>query len=204
VTKIGLALMFGLLILCSTFVTGVPGAHAQAVCSANSRTYTVNAGDTLSSIASRYGTSASTLASYNALADANQIDAGQMLCIPAQSQVNSTVSRPVSSVSTSALMTQVQPSGAAITAMIYQVFGPYGPAAVSVAMCESSLNPNAYNPISIGGGHAEGLFQILYPSTWYGTSQAAKSPYDANANIIAAHEIFVRDGYSWREWQCQP
>jgi hypothetical protein len=53
--------------------------------------------------------------------------------------------------------------------MIYQVFGPYGAAAVRVATCESGLNPSAYNPISIGGSHAEGVFQILYPSTWAGT-----------------------------------
>ena len=49
----------------------------------------------------------------------------------------------------------------------------------SIAQCESGLNPNAYNPISIGGSHAEGVFQILYPSTWSGTPQAASSPYDA-------------------------
>ena len=72
-----------------------------------------------------------------------------------------------------------------------------------IAQCESGLNPNAYNPISIGGSHAEGVFQILYPSTWSGTPQAASSPYDAWANIQAAHAIFMRDGYSWREWTCQ-
>lgn len=95
-------------------------------------------------------------------------------------------------------------SDAAIEAMINQVFGPYGPAAINIAKCESSLNPNAYNGYAIGGSHAAGLFQILYPSTWNGTSQAANSPYNAQANTLAAHEIFVRDGYSWREWACQP
>ncbi len=92
----------------------------------------------------------------------------------------------------------------AMAAIINQVFGPNGPAAVRVATCESGLNPSAYNSTSVGGNHAEGLFQILVPSTWSTTSQAGYSPYDASANTRAAHEIFVRDGYSWREWTCQP
>ncbi|MBE3558438.1 MAG: hypothetical protein IMW89_04340 [Ktedonobacteraceae bacterium] len=112
-----------------------------------------------------------------------------------------------------AALTGAQPPKAAasphaandITSMIHQVFGPYGDQAVRIAMCESSLNPGATNSISIGGSHAAGLFQILYPSTWYTTSvgRAGLSPYDAAANIRAAHEIFVRDGYSWREWECR-
>ncbi len=93
---------------------------------------------------------------------------------------------------------QPQPTGGSIPAMIDQVFGAYGPAAINIARCESGLNPGAYNPSG-----ASGLFQIL-PSTWRGTSEAGASPFNAQANIIAAHEIFVRDGYSWREWVCQP
>ncbi len=96
------------------------------------------------------------------------------------------------------------PDAPSISNMIGQVFGPYAGAAQHVAMCESSLNPGATNSEPIGGSHAAGVFQILYPSTWSTTSQAANSPYDAYANIVAAHEIFVRDGYSWREWVCQP
>jgi hypothetical protein len=88
--------------------------------------------------------------------------------------------------------------------MIYEEFGPYGGAAVRVATCESGLDPSAYNPTSIGGSHAAGVFQILYPSTWNGTSEAGSSPYNARANIRAAHYIFVRDGYSWSEWSCKP
>jgi lysozyme-like protein len=100
--------------------------------------------------------------------------------------------------------TQADQSQQSVIAIIDQVFGPYGPAATRVAACESGLNPNAYNPVSIGGSYAEGLFQILVPSTWRTTSQAYRSPYDAWANTRAAYEIFVRDGYSWREWSCKP
>ena len=93
------------------------------------------------------------------------------------------------------------PTGS-VANMIVQVFGPYSAEALSVARCESGLNPAAYNPTSIGGSHAAGVFQILYPSTWMGTPEAASSPYNAWANIQAAHAIFVRDGYSWHEWSC--
>jgi hypothetical protein len=94
------------------------------------------------------------------------------------------------------------PGNAAVIAMINQVFGSYASGALNVARCESGFNPLAFNPISNGGSHAEGVFQILYPSTWSRTSEASSSPYSAMANILAAHEIFVRDGYSWREWSC--
>jgi hypothetical protein len=100
--------------------------------------------------------------------------------------------------------TNVSTNQASVIGMIEQVFGPYAGQAINVARCESGFNPSAYNNIPILGSHAQGVFQILYPVTWNGTSQAGASPYNARANIIAAHEIFVRDGYSWREWECQP
>ena len=87
-------------------------------------------------------------------------------------------------------------------AIINEVFGADAPAAQNIAMCESTLNPSAVNSTPIGGSHAQGLFQILYPSTWSTTSQAGNSPFDARANALAAHEIFIRDGHSWREWAC--
>ncbi len=86
---------------------------------------------------------------------------------------------------------------------IRAVFGPYAGSALTIARCESGYNPNAYNPTPVGGAHAEGVFQILGTSTWRTTSYASQSPYNAYANIHAAYEIFQRDGYSWREWQCR-
>lgn len=95
-------------------------------------------------------------------------------------------------------------SASSMTDIIRQVFGVYSDQAIRIATCELSLNPNAINSYAIGNSHAEGLFQILYPSTWYGTSEANASPYDPVANTRAAYQIFSRDGYSWREWECQP
>lgn len=93
-------------------------------------------------------------------------------------------------------------SSGAVQDIIREVFGTYADSALRIASCESGFNPNAYNSASIGGSHAAGLFQILYPSTWSGTPYASSSPYDARANASAAYYIFQRDGYSWREWAC--
>jgi hypothetical protein len=90
-----------------------------------------------------------------------------------------------------------------VAGMINQVFGPYAGSAMRIAQCESGLNPGATNLHAVGNSHAAGVFQILYPSTWDTTPYANASPYDAWSNINAAHAIFVRDSYSWREWQCQ-
>lgn len=85
-----------------------------------------------------------------------------------------------------------------VVSIIDQVFGSYASGAVNVASCESGLNPAATGPSG-----AAGLFQIL-PSTFDTTSEAGNSPYDAYSNTVAAYDIFVRDGYSWSEWTCQP
>ena len=77
-------------------------------------------------------------------------------------------------------------------------------AALNIARCESGFNPSAVNPIVVLNSHAQGVFQILYPSTWNSTSYAGQSPFDYHANIRAAYQIFARDGFSWREWQCRP
>jgi len=192
-----------LLSLCAVFGLNVPGAQAKdrTACSGSDQAYTVAGGDTLSEIASRYGTSWSTLASYNSIADPNLIFVNQVVCIPAGG--SGSVSQPQSTTPSNSSQPQA-PQGGSVASMIDQVFGPYAAAAMNVAMCESGLNPGATNPISIAGSHAAGVFQILYPSTWDGTSEAASSPYDAWSNIVAAYEIFARDGYSWREWTCQP
>ncbi|MDE3230306.1 MAG: hypothetical protein KGO05_10525 [Chloroflexota bacterium] len=101
------------------------------------------------------------------------------------------------------------PSGAnpgqqAVINNIVAVFGGYSAGALAVSKCESGYDPNAWNSYPILGSHASGVFQILYPSTWNSTSYASYSPFNADANIRAAYQIFKRDGYSWREWQCQP
>lgn len=96
------------------------------------------------------------------------------------------------------------PGQQAVINEIVAVFGSYAQGAINVARCESGFDPNARNPYPIGNSHAEGVFQILYPSTWDTTSYAADSPYNYVDNIHAAYQIFSRDGHTWREWACQP
>lgn len=98
----------------------------------------------------------------------------------------------------------VSPGTQVVIDDIKAVFGQYATGALNIARCESGYDPNARNPYAVGDSHAEGVFQILYPSTWNGTSYHAQSPYDYDANIHAAYEIFSRDGNSWREWECKP
>ncbi len=97
------------------------------------------------------------------------------------------------------------PGKQAVINDIKAVFGPkYSLGALNVSHCESGFDPNAWNKIAILGSHAEGVFQILFPSTWLGTAYASQSPYNYDANIHAAYQIFSRDGFTWREWECQP
>ena len=179
-TKFGPGVLLALLAVAFMANMTAGKAHAAAL----TRTYTVVSGDTLSALASEFGVSVSDLVSANGIANPNLIYVGQTLTIPDGSSHGSSGDSTLHG---------------SYTDMIHQVFGPYGDQAVRVAMCESSMNPNAYNGV-LG---AAGLFQII-PGTFASTSYAGQNVYDPATNIKAAHEIFARDGYSWREWACQP
>ncbi len=79
----GRAAFLALLFLTVLLSVNVVGVHAQtlSVCSGGDRAYNVVSGDTLGGIASRYGTSWSSLASYNHIANPNLIYSGQTICI---------------------------------------------------------------------------------------------------------------------------
>lgn len=182
-TKFGLGVLLTFVALVLMTTVTANEAHAATT----GRNYTIVSGDTLSGIASKFGISVSSLVAANHIADPNLIYAGNTLIIPQ----GGSPSAPVPQTS--------QPLHGSYADMIREVFGSYGDGAVHVAMCESSMNPNAYNGV-LG---AAGLFQII-PGTFASTSYRGQSVYDPVVNIKAAHEIFVRDGYSWREWACQP
>lgn len=191
--RVGVGL--GLLLLGVTVL--VPGANAYT--HTPDRTYGVVGGDTLSGMGDCSGTSGLGVASYNHSGNPNLISIAQTACISTQGAVSTASEQEYNSSTTSDVALQSASTGSrGIQARIRRVFGAYGSAAIAVARCESSLNPNAYNPSG-----AAGLFQIM-PGTWAGTAQARRSRYNAAANIAGAHEIFVRDGYSWREWTCKP
>ena len=182
----------------NTLSKSLTSVFADPSCPAGNQAHTVMSGETLGSIAMSHGTTWQALAQYNNIANPNWIYTGQTICLP-NSQAASV---PFKAPSAQPYTTAAPSDSASPRAIINEVFGADAPAALRIAMCESSLNPNAVNSTPIGGSHARGLFQILYPSTWNTTSQAAMSPFNARANTIAAHEIFIRDGHSWREWAC--
>lgn len=66
-----------------------------------------------------------------------------------------------------------------------------------VSYCESR-----WNPYAVGAG-SHGLFQFLR-STWARTPFARRSIYSAWWNAMAAAWLVRHDGFSWREWTCQP
>lgn len=177
----------------NTLSKSLTSVFADPTCPAGNQAHKVMGGETLSSIATSQGTTWQALTQHNNIANPNWIYAGQTICLP------NNHAAPVQSKTTAAQLNDSSPR-----AIINEIFGPDAPAALNIAMCESTLNPNAVNSTPIGGSHAKGLFQILHPSTWNTTSQAGNSPFDARANTIAAHEIFIRDGHSWREWACHP
>ena len=183
--KVGAGVVLTLLMAVALVSLTTTQAHAAA---SNQQSYTIVYGDTLSGIGSRFGVSVADLVAANHIANPDVIYAGQTIVIPGSSSASTTTSSGSS-----------QKLSGSYEDMIHQIFGQYGDQAVRVAMCESSMNPNAYNGI-LG---AAGLFQII-PGTFAGTSYAGGSVYDPATNIRAAYEIFARDGYSWREWACKP
>jgi murein L,D-transpeptidase YcbB/YkuD len=91
-------------------------------------------------------------------------------------------------------------TNAQIITIIKNAFGSgtLGNQAISVATCESSLNPNAYNPAP---PYAMGLFQIA-KGTWAEAGIGKGNPYNPTDNAQAARRLYNRQG--WAPWACQP
>jgi len=75
--------------------------------------------------------------------------------------------------------------------------------ALFVATRESNCRPNAYNATEAPPyGHAEGVFQILYPGIWNAWAPkcgwAGADPYDPKANVAVAACMVAGDG--WAPW----
>ena len=89
---------------------------------------------------------------------------------------------------------------AQIITIIHNAFGTgaLGNQAISVATCESSLNPNAFNPAP---PFAMGLFQIA-KGTWAEPGIGKGNPFNPTDNAQAARRLYNRQG--WAPWACKP
>ena len=84
-------------------------------------------------------------------------------------------------------------ASAGVSGIICDVFGPYCSEAISVATCESTLNPAAVN------GQYLGLFQMgEYARSQYGHGS------DAYTQSVAAYGYFRDTGFTWSPWACKP
>ncbi len=167
--------------------------HAATVCAR----VVVKSGDTLSKIAYAYGTTWPSLAAINHIPNPNLIFPGQVFATCGQA--SAAQAAPAPSNPAPSAPAPASPSGGSVQGMIEATFGGYAWQALRVAGCESSYNPSAVNSSS----GASGVFQFM-PATWAGTPYAGYSVFNAWANVHAAYWLFQRDGYSWREWSCQP
>jgi hypothetical protein len=82
--------------------------------------------------------------------------------------------------------------------IIHEVFDPYGQGdkAVSVARCESGLNPMAGWPDAT----YKGLFQ-LGPHIWGTVAAYGGDWFDARTNTYAARDLYLSRG-NWSAWTC--
>lgn len=92
-----------------------------------------------------------------------------------------------------------------LAARLVAVIGGWPEAgALRVARCESHYQPWAQNAEALGGSHATGSWQVLWPSTWRSTPVGRAFPSEAAArnpylNAFAAFEVYRRHG-SFVEW----
>jgi LysM repeat protein len=151
-------------LLCALFLPAAP-AHAQA------QIHVVSAGETLSSIATHYGTTAAVVASANALSNPNLIYAGQRLTIPA----GSAGSTPAGG----SYVVQVGDTLASIATR-------HGTTAAAIAAANGLANPNYIYPGQ----------QLQIPAA--GAAPAAPQPSGALAHVVSRGEtlssIAVRYG----------
>src|SRR5512141_2716420 len=85
-----LARILSYLVVLAFLVSAVPQPALAATSATCSKSYTVVAGDTLSSIATKYNTTVAILAQLNDLKHAYGLTIGQKICLPASATTPST------------------------------------------------------------------------------------------------------------------
>ena len=136
-------------------------APASSSAPAAGGSYRVRAGDTLSAIAARHGTSAAAIAATNGLADPNRLAAGRLLRLPAYGSGSAgTAGRPVG-------MASIVPGGPEVGALIDRMAARHGVSpslARAVGWQESRWSQSALSHVG-----AVGVMQLMpYTARWFG------------------------------------
>jgi len=134
--------------------------------------------------------------SYGSLDVLPALPAATVYSIPVHGLSNDgTVVPPTPTPSLVATMEAESPKTLSITDIICSFSWPCWEA-ISVARCESGLNPYAENPSG-----AQGLFQMMRQyHTW---RYHGGNWYDPWTNISAAYSLWAETG-SWHHWVCKP
>ena len=200
-------------IVLATFGGGVMDAAASAAVSGGGA-YGPGAASPSASSSAPSGADADSAAAVAGLAAAAPVQVGALeaepiVTSPLQGAVGETAAAPAASaVIAPASVPRVEaprpepgppPAPGSVQALIHEVFGDHGSAAVGVARCESGLNPNA---VSRGGGNW-GLFQInkVHRGRVQAMGYAWEDILDPRVNAVVAKSIFDEQG--WRPWACR-
>jgi hypothetical protein len=87
-----------------------------------------------------------------------------------------------------------------VEAAILAAFGPYGPAALRVADCESDFDPHATN------GNHRGLLQInvvVHAKRIANMGYTPDQMWEVGPHLHVARAIFD-EGKDWHQWSCKP
>lgn len=158
-------------------------AAAASAGGASGSTYTVRAGDTLSSIASRYGTTTSALARANGISNVNLIYVGQALKVSSVTTTTTTGSYTVR-------------YGDTLSAIASR----YGTSASTLASINGISNPNWIYPgqvLKLSGGSSTRAYTVRYGDTLSGIASRLGTSWTAlkarngisNANLIYPGQI---------------
>lgn len=160
-------------------------------------TYTIRSGDTVSSIASRFGVSTQAVLDANGLSASSIIYPGRTLVIPAGSATSGSGSSAGGTAGVTALTAEQEGNARVIIAVGRELGIPdYGIIiALATAMQESSLRN-----IDWGDRDSVGLFQQR-PSTGWGTVAQIMDPYHATRLFFRGNPGYTRGLLGISGWQ---
>jgi len=163
---------------------------------ATATTHTVARGETLSSIAKRYGTTTANLAALNSLANPNRIYVGQKLTISGtaststSSSTRSSTTQATTATSTGTATTHTVARGETLSSIAKR----YGTTTANLAALNSLANPNRIyvgQRLTISGTASTSTSSSTVPNTFLGYTYSAQTNAAANQNKSTLNSMSV-------------